>query len=432
MSSNVSDNKLYAGIDLGTSGCRLICIDDNQIIQSCTSIQYPNDCQQSPELWWESVSKLLGCLSEDIKTKIASIAIDGTSGSILLTDSCGHPTSSTLMYNDLRAVTEADQIEQVLPIDNGGHGASGSLSRLMWLLINEPNPLHAHALHQADFILGKLTNNFSLSDENNCLKLGYDVINRCWPETELIELGINLELLPKVHRVGEYVSYIDKHIAVSLGLSENVKLVSGTTDSIAAFIATGVNKVGDAVTSLGSTLVVKQISDTPIFVPEFGVYSHRYNLEGKDLWLVGGASNSGGKVLKHYFTVGEMQALSQRLDVEMPTHFEYYPLLEKGERFPIADVNKAPKLTPRPADDHLFFQGMLEGIAAIEQQAYSKLNALGAPELKSVRTVGGGSTNDVWTQIRKKSLNVEMIKPSGTEAALGVAMIAKQALYSSD
>ncbi len=436
MSNKMSDNKLYAGIDLGTSGCRLICIDDNQEIQSSTSILYSNDCQQTPELWWESVSKLLGDLPDNIKKNIVSIAIDGTSGSILLIDSHGQPTSSTLMYNDLRAVAEAEKIREVLPINNGGHGASGSLSRLLWLLKNEPNPLHAHAhahaLHQADFILGKLSNNFAFSDENNCLKLGYDIINRCWPEAEFTELGINLTLLPKVHPMGKCVSKIDDRIASSLGLSTNVQLVSGTTDSIAAFIATGVNQVGDAVTSLGSTLVVKQISDKPFFAPEFGVYSHRFNLNGKDKWLVGGASNSGGRVLNHYFTVSEMQALSKQLDVSNSTGLNYYPLLDKGERFPVADVNKEPKLSPRPSEDSVFFQGMLEGIAAIEQQAYSKLHELGAPVLTSVRTVGGGSSNEVWTQIRKKYLDVEMIKPTGTEAALGVAMIAKQALYSPD
>ena len=388
----MSNNKLFAGIDLGTSGCRLICINDNQAIQSSTSILYSNDYQQTPELWWQSVLKLLGDLPESIKKKIASITIDGTSGSILLTDSHGQPTSSTLMYNDLRAVAEAAKIKDVLPINNGGHGASGSLSRLLWLLKNEPKPLHAHALHQADFILGKLSNNFALSDENNCLKLGYDVIKRCWPETEFSELGIDLSLLPKVHPVGKCVSKIDKHIADSLGLSKNVQLVSGTTDSIAAFIATGVNQVGDAVSSLGSTLVVKQISDKPFFAPEFGVYSHRFNLNGKDKWLVGGASNSGGKVLKHYFSLNKMQELSKQLDVNNSTGLDYYPLLDKGERFPVADVNKRPKLSPRPSEDNVFFQGMLEGISAIEQQAYSKLKELGAPALTSVRTVGGGSS----------------------------------------
>ena len=424
----MSDARLYAGIDLGTSGCRLICIDKNKKIHCSSAIQYPPDSIQTPELWWSSVSKLFVDLSKTIKQQIVALAIDGTSGSILLTDKKGQPTSSTLMYNDLRAVNEAAIIKRQLPITNGGQGASSSLARLLWLLKNESSSSHSHALHQADYILGKLSNNFTLSDDNNCLKLGYDVINRCWPVSELINLKIDLKLLPEVHQVGKTVVIIDKQIAKQFGLSDNVQLVSGTTDSIAAFIATGANKTGHAVTSLGSTLVVKQISDTPIFAPEFGIYSHRFVSNGKDKWLVGGASNTGGKVLRHFFSDDKMEFLSKKVDTKRFAGLDYYPLLDKGERFPIADTNKVPKLTPRPDDDVLFFQALLEGIASIEQQAYGKLEQLGASPIQSVATVGGGHKNPAWTEIRRKLLGVEMIKAVQTEAAYGSALIAMRAL----
>ncbi len=427
----MSDNKLFAGIDLGTSGCRLICIDTYKNIHSNSSIQYPLDCKQTPDLWWNSVSKLFAELPNNIKKQIVALAIDGTSGSILLTDKKGQATSSTLMYNDLRAIEEAEMIEQLLPIDNGGQGASGSLSRLLWLLKNEPSSSHAHALHQADFMLGKFSNNFTLSDENNCLKLGYDVINRCWPVSELSDLEVDLKLLPEVHQTGTPVSRIDKQVAKQFGLPDNIQLVSGTTDSIAAFIATGANETGHAVTSLGSTLVVKQISDTPLFAPEYGIYSHRFVSDGKDKWLVGGASNSGGKVLRYFFNEYKMRSLSNKLDTSNYTGLNYYPLLENGERFPISDANKIPKLTPRPEDEVLFLQGMLEGIASIEQQAYKKLQQLGASPIHSVTTVGGGSENDAWTEIRRKLLGVEMLKGVQTEAAFGSALIAMCVLSSS-
>ena len=423
----MSDQRLYAGIDLGTSGCRLICIDTSRTIHSSSAIQYPRDCKQTPELWWSSVAKLFAKLPETIKQQIIALAIDGTSGSILLTDKKGQPTSSALMYNDLRAVKEAEIIKQKLPIDNGGQGASTSLARLLWLLKKQPDSSHAHILHQADFILGKFTNNFTLSDENNCLKLGYDVINCCWPESELIDMKIDLRLLPEVHRVGTPVAKIDKEVAKKFGLSDNVQLVSGTTDSIAAFIATGANQTGHAVSSMGSTLVIKQLSKTPIFAPEYGIYSHRFVSDEKDTWLVGGASNSGGKVLRHFFSDDKMEYLSKKIDTKTSTGLNYYPLLGQGERFPVADPNKAPKLTPRPDDDVFFFQGLLEGIAAIEQQAYQKLEQLGASPIQSVSTVGGGHINHAWTEIRRKLLDVEMLKPINTEAAFGSALIAMRA-----
>ncbi len=335
-------------------------------------------------------------------------------------DAQGNPTSSTLMYNDLRASTEAQKLKNILPSKNGGQGASGSLARLLWLLKHEPDKTHAHAVHQADYILGKLTNNFSISDENNCLKLGYDVVNQCWPEVEFTELGIDKRLLPDVLSAGSFVSRVDPQQAKFLGLPESLQLVTGTTDSIAAFIATGADEIGDAVSSLGSTLVLKLISDKPIFSSKHGIYSHRLG----DQWLVGGASNSGAKVLQHYFSQIEIDEMTINLSPNNPTGLNYYPLIDVGERFPIADATKQAELTPRPKSNIKFFQGILEGIATIESQGYQKLIELGAPKINSVRSVGGGSKNTAWTQIRKNTLQVDMISPEYTEAAYGSALLA--------
>ncbi len=431
--------KLFAGIDLGTSGCRLIIIDADKNIQFSTSISYSNPDKQSPELWWKSVCELFNKIPVKIKQNLHSLAVDGTSGTVLLLDNGGNPLTQALMYNDLRATAEAKQITQVLPQENGGQGASGSLARVMWLLNKTQNiekqwgwTNKIHISHQADYILGKLSNNYALSDENNCLKLGYDVINQCWPN-ELEKLGIPCSLLPKVYPAGTAVASISQQIAKDLGLPESLQLVTGTTDSIAAFIATGADKIGDAVTSLGSTLVLKLISEKPLFSPEHGIYSHRL----KDKWLVGGASNSGAKVLQHYFSQKQIDVMTRQLSADESTNLNYYPLLKKGERFPVADANKCAMLAPRPDSDQEFFQGILEGIANIESQGYQKLIELGEPLITSVRSVGGGSKNTAWTKIRKNrlsenKLDIDMITPIQTEAAYGSALLAMKGYFKND
>ena len=79
-------------------------------------------------------------------------------------------------------------------------------------------------------------------------------------------------------------------------------------------------------TSLGSTLVLKLVSDRPVFSPAHGVYSHRLG----DLWLTGGASNSGGAVLAQYFSADELRALTPLLKPDVPTGLDYYPLPGHG------------------------------------------------------------------------------------------------------
>ena len=72
----------------------------------------------------------------------------------------------------------------------------------------------------------------------------------------------------------------------------------------------------------------------------------------------------------------------------------------------------------------MFFQAILEGIARIEAEAYSKLAELGASPLRSIRTAGGGSANAAWTTIRLKALGVPERPSLSEHAAVGTARLA--------
>ncbi len=394
----------YAGLDLGTSGCRLIVIDAAATVQAEIRVLYPADAAQTPELWWNATQQVLADLPPPIRENLHSIAVDGTSGTILLTDAAGKPTTPALLYNDARAVEQAGRIAAIAPRESGAHGASSSLAKLLWLLEHYPDQPHAHALHQADWIAGKLAGHFGFSDENNCLKLGYDPVQRQWPEW--VKGLVPERLLPTVFTPGEKVGEGNIH--------------AGTTDSIAAFIATGASEIGDAVTSLGSTIALKIISDRPIFAPEHGIYSHRLG----DKWLAGGASNSGGAVLLQHFSREALQRLTPLLQPDSPTGLDYYPLSKQGERFPHADPRFPARLTPRPADDVLFLQAMLEGMSRIEQQGWQRLHELGAPYPQTLRTVGGGSGNPAWMQMRARLIGAPLVASRHTEAAFGAALLA--------
>lgn len=211
-------------------------------------------------------------------------------------------------------------------------------------------------------------------------------------------------------------------IAQQLGLAAECIVCAGTTDSIAAFLATGAKSPGEAVTSLGSTLVLKLLSRTRIEDSRSGIYSHRLG----DLWLVGGASNTGGAVLRHFFKDAELESLSRKIDVNNESLLNYYPLLKPGERFPINDPYLAPCIEPRPIESVDFLHGLLESMARIEAQGYHLLQQLGATPLTGVYSAGGGAKNLAWTTIRGRHLQVPMLQPVNTTAAYGAALLARQ------
>ena len=205
------------------------------------------------------------------------------------------------------------------------------------------------------------------------------------------------QILPRVLPAGTPLGRLSRVAANLTGLPADCMLIAGTTDSIAATLAAGISQPGEAVTSLGSTLVLKILAEQPLFAPEYGVYSHRVFNQ----WLAGGASNSGGRVLRLYFSDGEMAQLSSRLRPDQPTGLDYYPLPAPGERFPVNDPALRPRISPIPEDRATFFQALLEGMARIEKAGYERLQALGAPAPTHIFSCGGGSRNSAWTAIRR-------------------------------
>ena len=150
------------------------------------------------------------------------------------------------------------------------------------------------------------------------------------------------------------------------------------------------------------------------------MYSHRLG----DRWLVGGASNAGGATLLEFFNRCDIRRYTRLMKPHQATGLDYYPLPAAGERFPLANPKLQPRLDPRPASDAVFFQGILEGLAAIEQQGYRLLAELGAGYPHKVLTVGGGAKNAAWMQIREQRLAVPVARATHEEAAFGAALLA--------
>lgn len=418
---------LYLGLDFGTSGARAVLIDSNFQLKAQTQYVWENSQENKlPDVWQKALFSLISDIPQEMRGEIRAIAIDGTSATVLLCDGPGKPVTEALLYNDSRGVAMMDKLKSIAPSNHPVISATSSLAKLLWLIENiSLSNKSYYFLHQADWLGFLLHGKLGVSDYNNVLKLGYDVGNLSYPDwlTDFVnsKVGGNI-LLPEVVRPGSIVGNITVEVVDSLGLSPECVVCGGTTDSIAAFIASGANTPGEAVTSLGSTLVLKLLSRTRVDDAKYGIYSHRLG----DLWLVGGASNTGGAVLRHFFTDAELSSLSRQIDPNAESGLDYYPLLQKGDRFPINDPELLPRLTPRPKNSRIFLHGLLEGIAKIELRGYQLLQALSAATLTNVYTAGGGAKNPTFTAIRGRYLQVPMTKAVYTDAAYGSAVLASR------
>lgn len=399
------------GLDFGTGGARLAAIDPAGAILFETRSAFTH---QDAPAWREALFELVAAVPAALRRRTHDIAICATSATALLCGQDGTPLLPAVLYHETRS---ADLL-QFVPPTHLAASPSSSLAKLLWFAEQPPIGRARHFLHQADWLAFQLHGEPGLSDYHNALKLGYDVEALRYPDW-LLALPV-APLLPRVLVPGAVAGQVRKEAAARLGLPCGCRVHAGTTDSIAAFFASGARQPGQAVTSLGSTLVLKLLSPARVDSAVHGIYSHRCG----DLWLAGGASNCGGAVLERLFGRENLARLSMEIDPEVASPLEYYPLPARGERFPIADPDLEPRLEPRPDSDAEYLHGLLESLAQVERQGYQLLETLGAAPVREVFSAGGGAGNPAWRRIRERVLGLPVHEAQYPEAAYGAALLA--------
>ncbi|MFZ0407804.1 MAG: FGGY-family carbohydrate kinase [Cyanobium sp.] len=419
---------LALGLDLGSSGLRLALAEAEGeaparlLIE--TSSPYPGSFNE-PQAWRQGLIDLAQQLPATLRQRVGAIAIDGTSGTLLVCRPDGSLLSGelgeALPYH--RACPEqAAQVRQLCGDQaSPAASASGSLARALHLLERAGLPGTGPELllrHQADWLMGWLLADWRWGEEGNNLRLGWDLERNQW--TGSIGAQPWAAALPAIRASGSVLGPLATVSARALGLPDHCLVVAGSTDANAAILAAAPQE-GEGVTVLGTTLVLKQFTDRPIRAA--GVSSHR--IAGR--WLVGGASNAGAGVLRRFYDEAQITELSRQIDPERPTGLNLLPLPAPGERFPVDDPQLHPRLEPRPVSDALYLQALLEGLTAIEARGWRRLSQLGGPPLQRVISLGGGARNSQWRQLRQRALGVPVLNRPRLSAALGMACLALQA-----
>jgi len=411
---------LTIGVDLGSSGLRLALVDASGNLVSEICSPYPGSFS-SPEAWRQGFLSLIQEWPSPWRSQVAAIAVAGTSGTLLLCHDDGSllegPAGQALAYN--QSFPEQAAMALALAIDGPATSASGSLARALQLMQLAMLPWSDSALrlrHQADWLMGWLLGDWRWGEEGNNLRLGWNLIENRWCG----RIGEQpwAAALPQIIPSGSCPGRVSELVAQQTGLDRKCLVVAGSTDANAGVLAADPQE-GDGITVLGTTLVLKQFVTEPLQGP--GISCHR--LAGR--WLVGGASNAGAGILLQFFSANDLVELSRQIDPERPTGLSLLPLAVKGERFPVDDPELAPRLEPRPISDTLYLQALLEGLTDIEVAGWQRLEAIGAPSVKRVISLGGGARNAQWRRMRQRALGRPVLHRAEASAALGMALLAQ-------
>ncbi|GAB3295908.1 FGGY-family carbohydrate kinase [Parasphingorhabdus pacifica] len=424
---------LVAGVDVATANVRVQVHDEAGGLIAAAARPLPEPVrssggrsEQDASSWWPAARDCLAECTVALGSRadeIRSLAISATSGTVVLVDGAGEPVTPALMYDDRRAEEPArtaaeagaDRWRRTGTTPSAGSG----IARIAWLAAGRPDDA-VLACHTPELIARPLVGHPVATDSSHALKSGYDVVAGEWAHEVFDALGVPDSLLPEVVRPTEVLGEVEPAGSRATGLPVGCVVRAGMTDGCAGQLASGAVDVGQFVTILGTTLVLKGVSGQLVHDPSGAVYSH---LHPDGAWLPGGAANVGGSALSRTSTrpLAELDAEAARRG---PARVVHYPLRGVGERFPFQAAEAARFMLGDPADDVDDHRSRLEGVAFCERLALERLAALGAVADGPLRTAGGGAGSAVWCRIRATVLDRPVLRVPEAGSALGAALLA--------
>lgn len=424
-------DSVYLGIDLGTQSVKVMAVtEDGWVVAAAsaplTSSRENNRHEQNAEEWWRAVC--IGCkqvTTQLARVPILGIAVDATSGTIVVTDSQLRPSGPALMYDDGRAVVEANDVNHI------GNDVwqrmsyrmqpSWALPKIVWLsnhgLIHSGNRI----LHQNDFINARLAGTMLATDTSHALKTGYDQLSDRWPEDVLQSLKIDPAVLPEVVRPGVRIGETGHHATEETGIPAGTPIYSGMTDGCASQIASGAVALGSWNSVIGTTLVLKGVTPRLLCDPHGVIYSHR---SPDGMWLPGGASSVGAGIIAKEFKSEDLPKLNLSAKTSPPSCVVMYPLSGLGERFPFANPDATGFTLGVIDSEDTRYRAILEGIACTERLCVDVMAVNGVPKSGDFFISGGATKSDAFNQIRADVLCRPLIVPAIAEAAFGMAVLA--------
>lgn len=413
------------GIDVATAGVRALAVRGGTVLASAAApLPAPvrdgrGRSEQDARSWWPAVKTVLAKVTGELPGRggeVAAVAVAATSGTIVGVDASGEPVTPALMYDDRRGA-ELNRKATELGADRWrrlgfGVSATAALGRVAWLAERVPGV--AGIRHTPELIAAELTGGPVAADWSHALKSGYDPLAVEWPGEVFDALAVPESLLPSVVAPATVLGEVASPVA---GLPVGCLVVAGMTDGCAGQLAAGAVTPGSFVGILGTTYVLKGVTEELVPDPTGAMYSHRHP---DGWWLPGGASNTGGEAVAGQVRLPELDAAAA---ARGPAKVVAYPLRRKGERFPFASAD-AEGFVSGEADDVELHRARLEGVAFLERLALDHLRRLGVTITDPLLAAGGGSKSPLWTRIRATVTGLGLRVSPQAETGFGAALLA--------
>lgn len=445
---------LLAGLDIGTTGCKLSVFHPDGTSVGSVYREYPvlrshSAHEVDAAAIWAAVQELIA-ESEQKYPGIAGIGITSFGETFVLLDEKDEPILPAMLYTDPRGEEQAARLsaavgkENLIAITGLSAHSMYSLPKLMW--VKEKLPVEFSKVKRIclmeDYIVYLLTGNAQIDYSLATRTMAFDIRNLCWSETVCAAAGIDPALFSRPVPTGTSAGQVKKELTEKLGLWEGTIVVSVSHDQVAAAIGSGVFDESRTVDGAGTVQCT-----TPVFgdydpakmaesnyciVPfikpgSFVTYAFSYTGGALVKWFVDNLAQDAVRAAKEQqlsvYDLLEGGADDEPTGILVLPHFAgaATPTMDGGSKGAIVGLT----LSHTQKD---LYRAVMEGVC-YEMRLNQELLAECGVTVAPLHATGGGAKSRVWMQMKADVLNVPVTALSTSEAgATGSAMLVGVAL----
>lgn len=448
----------YLGIDIGTTSTKAIAVSSTGEVKSIASREYPllsphpRFAQQDPTVIFTAV---LESVQEAIQQAtlssrdIAAVGCGSAMHSLIVMGADHLPLTQSITWADSRSVKQAEALKQspdgISIYQNTGtplHPMS-PLTKLLWMRDCEPELFRnaAKFISIKEYVLYQWFEQYVVDHSIASATGLFNIRTLAWDKNalELAQIRANQlsELVPSTYILrGMKVEFAER-----MGLDPDVPVVIGASDGVLANIGVGAIASDQVAITIGTSSAVRKIVSEPMTDPQARTFCYAIS---KDQWLVGGASNNGGIVLRWFrdqFGLPESKesdAYDRLIELAAPIlpgaeGLLFLPFLS-GERAPYWNADARGVffgVSMRHERSH-FIRAVLEGILFAAYSITTVLSDLTGAN-QTILASGGFARSAISLQMMADLFGIEVLVPEVFEASgFGAAVLAMYALKEID
>lgn len=438
----------WLGVDLGTSGVKVVAVDDSGDVVATHTCSYPLQTprpgwtEQRPDDWWGGTLEAVRAVVTAVDGKVVGVGLSGQMHGMVALDHHGEVLRPAILWNDNRNKAECDlQVERVggldalLGLTNNAALPGYTLGKILWLRQHEPDVFARTevVLNPKDYLRWRLTDERA-TDVSDASGFGaLDVRHRRWSGDLMAALELPESLLPPVLESDAPAGHVTSEAAALTGLPVDTPVVAGGGDSVLQTTSMGIVSPGTLGITLGTAGILGAAIESCPDNAGGRLQISCGNEAGR--WHVMGVALSTGGALQWW--ANALRALvSDASNATVTELANRSPVGARGLRFlPYLVGERAPHVDP---DARAGFVGLdlshdltdlsravLEG-ALLNLREIRDVMADAGVATDDVRISGGASAYPVWRQTLADVLGTPAHLVTGGEqgAAYGAALLA--------